>query len=41
MERKVIVNEDGLLIDADSGEVIRPLIFGFDVPVPAAPKRRA
>jgi hypothetical protein len=28
--RRITVNKDGLIVDLDSGEVIRPIIDGFD-----------
>jgi len=43
MERRnIVINSDGLIVDRDSGEVIRPVIIGFDIPLPApaTPKRR-
>jgi hypothetical protein len=37
--KRTTINKDGLVVDPDSGEVIRPLVVGFDIPI-LAPKRR-
>ena len=34
-KKVLLVNREGLLVDPDEGAVIRPLLYGYDIPIPA------